>query len=99
MYIMFLFLIQLATGRWFSLGTLVSSTKKTDNHNITEILLKVALNTITLTLLLLMTNNSDRSLTFVLQFVLIVHKLDVFLQQNLSTMYIKMLIYFPAYVK
>jgi hypothetical protein len=30
---------------------LVSSTNKTDRHNITEILLKVALNTITLTLL------------------------------------------------
>ena len=33
----------LATGRWFSP---VSSTNKTDRHNITEILLKVALNTI-----------------------------------------------------
>jgi len=29
-----------ATGRWFSLGTLVSSTNKTDRHDITEILLK-----------------------------------------------------------
>ena len=29
-------------------GTLVSSTKQTDRHDITEILLKVALNTITL---------------------------------------------------
>jgi hypothetical protein len=36
----------LATGRWFSLGTPVSSTNKTDCHDITEILLKVALNTI-----------------------------------------------------
>jgi hypothetical protein len=36
-------------GRWFSQGTLVSSTNKTDLHDITEILLKVALNTITLT--------------------------------------------------
>ena len=35
----------LATGRWFSPGTPVSSTNKTDRHNITEILLKVALNT------------------------------------------------------
>ena len=34
------------TGRWFSPGPLVSSTNKTDRHNITEILLKVALNTI-----------------------------------------------------
>jgi len=36
----------LATGRWFSPGTPVSSTKKNDRHDITEILLKVALNTI-----------------------------------------------------
>ena len=36
----------LAVGRWFSPGTLVSSTSKTDRHDITEILLKVALNII-----------------------------------------------------
>ena len=36
----------LATGRLFSPGHLVSSTNKTDRHDITEILLKVALNTI-----------------------------------------------------
>ena len=36
----------LATGRWFSQGTPVSSTNKTDRHDITEILLKVALSTI-----------------------------------------------------
>jgi hypothetical protein len=35
-----------ATGRWFSPGTPVSSTNKTDRHLITEILLKVALRTI-----------------------------------------------------
>jgi hypothetical protein len=34
------------TGLWFSTGTPVSSTNKTDRHDITEILLKVALNTI-----------------------------------------------------
>ena len=39
----------LAAGRWFSQGTPVSSTNKTDRHDITEILLKVGLNTITLT--------------------------------------------------
>jgi len=33
----------LATGRWFSPGPPVSSTNKTDRHDITEILLKVAL--------------------------------------------------------
>jgi hypothetical protein len=41
---------QLATGWWCSLGTPVSSTNNTDRQDITEILLKVALNTIKLTL-------------------------------------------------
>jgi hypothetical protein len=36
----------LETGWWFSLGPPVSSTNKTDCHDITEIWLKVALNTI-----------------------------------------------------
>ena len=36
----------LATGLWFSPGTPVSSTNKTDRRDLTEILLKVALNTI-----------------------------------------------------
>jgi len=36
----------LATGRWFSPGPPVSSTNKTDCHDITEILLKVALSAI-----------------------------------------------------
>jgi hypothetical protein len=31
------------SGRWFSLGTPVSSTNKTNHHDITEILLKVLL--------------------------------------------------------
>ena len=39
----------LATGRWFSSGTPFSSSDKTDSHDIIEILLKRALNTITLT--------------------------------------------------
>jgi hypothetical protein len=34
------------TGRWFSPGIPVSSTNKTDCHDITEKLLKVVLNTI-----------------------------------------------------
>ena len=34
---------------WFSPGTLVFSTNKTDRHDITEILSKLVLNTITLT--------------------------------------------------
>jgi hypothetical protein len=38
----------LAAGRWFSPGTPVSSTNKTDRHEVTEILLKVAISTINL---------------------------------------------------
>jgi hypothetical protein len=34
----------LATGQWFSPGTPVSSTNKTDRHDMTEILLKVPVN-------------------------------------------------------
>ena len=37
------------TGRWFSPEVQVSSTNKTDRHDIAEILLKVALNTRILT--------------------------------------------------
>jgi hypothetical protein len=48
----------LATGRWFSPSTQVSSINKTDRHDITEILLKVALNTIKQT-------NKHRSLVYV----------------------------------
>ena len=40
----------LAAGQWFSPGTPDASTYKTDHHDINEILLKVSLNTITLTL-------------------------------------------------
>ena len=36
-----------AAGQWFSTCTPVSSTNKTERHDITELLLKVALNTIT----------------------------------------------------
>ena len=47
----------LATGRWFSPDILVSSTNSADCHDITEILLKMALNTITLTLTVIYLNN------------------------------------------
>ena len=40
----------IVTGRWFSPRTPLFTTNKTDRHDITEILLKVALNTITLSL-------------------------------------------------
>jgi hypothetical protein len=34
------------TGRWFTPSPSVSSTNKTDRHDVTEILFKVALNTV-----------------------------------------------------
>jgi hypothetical protein len=43
-------MVQEVLYTWVSLGTPVSFTNKTDHHNIIEILLKVALNAITLTL-------------------------------------------------
>jgi hypothetical protein len=70
--------------RWFSPGTLVSSTNKTDLHDIIEILLKVALTTISHKPEVEHTNYVDRSsrieiaqgyihhadLTFVVDFLL-----------------------------
>ena len=44
----FLLICRIAADQWFSPGTPISSTNKTDRHDITEILLKVALNTINL---------------------------------------------------
>ena len=49
-------LISVSACPWFSPGTLVSSTNKTDHHDITEILLKVAFSTITLKIYI---NNSE----------------------------------------
>ena len=46
----------LTTGRWFSPDTPVSSTIKTDRHDITEISLKVELNTILITVIVLWNN-------------------------------------------
>jgi hypothetical protein len=37
---------KLATCQWFSIGTAVCSTNKTDPHDIAEMLLKVALSTV-----------------------------------------------------
>ena len=43
------YVIKFAVSRWFSLDSLVSSTNRIDLHDITEILLKVALHIRTLT--------------------------------------------------
>ena len=52
----------LAIGRWFSLGTPFSSINKTDSHDITEILLKVVLNTKTLILWILLIEKKHRKI-------------------------------------
>jgi hypothetical protein len=43
----------IAVGRWFSPGIPVTSTNKTDRHDIAEILMKLALNAITITIVML----------------------------------------------
>ena len=43
----FNYIIPFSSGQWFATSTPVSSTNKTDCHDITEILLNVALNNIT----------------------------------------------------
>jgi hypothetical protein len=55
------------TGQWFSPGPPVSSTNKTDCHDITEILLKEALNTIkqTFALLQITLNCTDEQLLLI----------------------------------
>ena len=45
-------MLRLETGLWFFLGSPISSTNKTDRHDIAEILLKVVLNIIILNLIL-----------------------------------------------
>ena len=64
----------LTTGRLFSPGTLLSSTNKIDLHDITEILLKVALNTINQTKTIYAGMMCVRSSTKILHSVLIQHK-------------------------
>jgi len=48
------------TGRWVSPGTPVSSINKTDRHDITDILLKVVLNTINQPILDKYTSKKDK---------------------------------------
>ena len=63
----------LATCWWFSLGPPVSSTNKTDRHNITEISLKVELNTIK------QTNNIPLEVDNMHIFYLLVYSMSVLL--------------------
>ena len=69
-------------GSWFSRYTPVSCTNKTDRHNITEILLKVALNTITLTCISVPNRLYGVDVSSVFLLLLI----DEFYYQNMSLM-------------
>jgi hypothetical protein len=70
----------LVVCRWFSLDTPVSSTNKTDSHDKTEILLKLALNTITFSYLrLLITHSSKLFLLNVVYFAVFCRSLFVLL--------------------
>ena len=60
-------------GRWFSQGTPVSSTSKTDCHCITEILLKVTL--ISVAQLLVYRNNNFKKMQWTCSFNLIPNKI------------------------
>ena len=50
----------LVAGWWFSLGNPVSYTNKTDHYDITEILLKVVINTINLTIAILIKQSKKK---------------------------------------
>ena len=73
----------LAAGRWLSPGTQVSSTNKTNRHNITEILLKVALNTIT-----------PIWQIFIYEGVISVFQLEYFIKSLLSLIILCMVVYY-----
>ena len=76
----------LADSRWFSLGTLVSSTNKTDRHDIFEILLKVALNTkITMKYLHVQGNRPPMKTTFLLELVQFTQVLNMILISSIYT--------------
>jgi len=63
------FVSHLRQAGWcFSLGTMVSSTNKTEHHDITEILLKVASNTITLTPKILYKSECNRVSVFFISY-------------------------------
>jgi len=75
--------LSVTCDKWVVLsGTPVSSTNKTDRHDITEILLKVALNTTTITLFIKIylavafNTNNNNTLLFVDEFYLLLQSLQ-----------------------
>ena len=68
------YLIQHYVIKWFSVGTPVSSTNKTNCHDITEILLKGALNTITHNPLFQVLSIFNLLYSFLLAYITRMHK-------------------------
>jgi hypothetical protein len=66
--------LQWPTGRWFSPGPPVSSTNKIDRHDITEILLKVVLNTIKQTMVNVKIFKIERHHTVIQQYKTLIIK-------------------------
>jgi hypothetical protein len=74
----------LAAGRWFYLGTSISSINKADRHDITDILLKVALNTKTLTITRYYSDTFQD-----IQFILIVDRPGYWILECVSDYYLR----------
>jgi hypothetical protein len=74
----------LSTGRWVSSGTHVSSTNKNDHHDTTEIFLKVALNTNTLTLILSWIQNAKYTINSqLILYLLAVHLMHTYIYEQI----------------
>jgi len=73
----------LVADRWFTLGTPVSSTNKTDHHDITVILLKVALTAITLTLSMMVSGDVHENSPITTK--RLVYTLNVIFQKSANT--------------
>ena len=78
----------------FSPGTPVSATNKTDRHDITEILLKVALNPITITLISPATEYPSHNIIFMYLHVL--NLFCVYLFQRLDSIHFQIAFYSNA---
>ena len=74
-------------GRWYSPGTPVSSLNKTDLHDIAEMLLKVALNTIEPNQIINRKTDSDSQINFFFATSSVIHygPQSVFVYCNLTT--------------
>ena len=95
----------LVAGQWFSQGITVSSTDEIDCHNIAEILLKMALNSIAITLCQSLVKYSYKYKSFLQEKnMLMVLKAIVPIESNIwpalkpETCHVSLIFYFQAFV-